>query len=130
MVGAAWPNEMPQPDTIVETAKQPEREPVNLHYDTRLTPLPWTRRIQIPFIAAAVYSVIRTLGPTLRYEVLGWQHAEKVHASGKRIIWAFWHRIILPKIGRASCRERLPTPRPAAAAKQNRDSRHMVWLPG
>src|SRR5207253_1099997 len=83
-------------DTIVETAKQPEREPVNLHYDTRLTPLPWTRRIQIPFIAAAVYSVIRTLGPTLRYEVLGWQHAEKVHASGKRIIWAFWHRIILP----------------------------------
>ena len=79
---------MPQPDTILESAK-PEAEPVNLHYDTRLPQLPWTRRIQIPFIAAAVYSVIRTLGPTLRYEVLGWQHAEKVHASGKRIIWAF-----------------------------------------
>ncbi len=61
---------MPQPDTILDTAKQLEREPVNLHYDTRLPPWPWTRRIQIPFIAAAVYSVIRTLGPTLRYEVL------------------------------------------------------------
>ncbi len=36
------------------------------------------------------------LGPTLRYEVLGWQHAERVHASGKRCIWAFWHRIIIP----------------------------------
>jgi len=87
---------MSQPNTILEPAKQPEPEPLNLHYDTRLPQLPWTRRIQIPFIAAAVYSVIRTLGPTLRYEVHGWQHAEKVHASGKRIIWAFWHRIILP----------------------------------
>jgi lysophospholipid acyltransferase (LPLAT)-like uncharacterized protein len=87
---------MPQPDTIEEPVKEPQREPVNLHYDTRLPPLPWARRIQIPFIAAAVYGVIRTLGPTLRYEVLGWQHAEKVHASGKRVIWAFWHRIILP----------------------------------
>jgi len=35
-------------------------------------------------------------GPTLRYEVLGWHHAERVHASGKRCIWAFWHRIIIP----------------------------------
>jgi len=51
---------------------------------------------QIPIIAAAVYSVIRTLGPTLRYEVLGWQHAERVYASKHRIIWAFWHRIIIP----------------------------------
>ena len=79
-----------------EAANEPASETVNLHYDTRLPPLPWSRRLQIPFIAAAVYSVIRTLGPTLRYEVLGWQHAERVHSSGKRIIWAFWHRVILP----------------------------------
>jgi len=69
---------------------------VNAHYDTRLPRLPWSRRAQIPLIAAAVYSVIRLLGPTLRYEVLGWQHAEGVYASGKRCIWAFWHRVILP----------------------------------
>jgi len=69
---------------------------VSVHYDTRLPELPWSRRIQIPVIAAAVYSVIRILGPTLRFEVLGWHHAERVHASGKRCIWAFWHRVIIP----------------------------------
>ena len=87
---------MPRRNTIPKPVNQPAAEAVSVHYDTRLSPLPWTRRIQIPFIAAAVYSIIRTLGPTLRYEVLGWHRAERVHASGKRIIWAFWHRIILP----------------------------------
>ena len=71
-------------------------ESISQHYDTRLPDLPWSRRVQIPIIAAAVYSVIRLLGPTLRYEVLGWQNAERVHASGKRCIWAFWHRVIIP----------------------------------
>ena len=69
---------------------------ISSHYDTRLPELPWTRRIQIPVIAAAVYTVIRLLGPTLRFEVLGWHRAERVHASGKRCIWAFWHRVIIP----------------------------------
>src|SRR5882762_1504845 len=73
-------------------------ESVNVHYDTRLPKLKWSRRIQIPFIAAAVYSVIHTLGPTLRYEVLGWQQAEKVYASGQQCIWAFWHRVIIPVV--------------------------------
>ena len=87
---------MTAPDATVEVTKKSGEEPVNAHYDIRLPDLPWSRRIQIPIIAAAVYSVIRMLGPTLRYEVLGWQHAERVYASGKRCIWAFWHRIILP----------------------------------
>jgi len=87
---------MSKADAAIEPPKDSATEPVNAHYDTRLPKLPWSRRIQIPFIAAAVYSVIRTLGPTLRYEALGWQHAERVYASGKRCIWAFWHRIILP----------------------------------
>jgi lysophospholipid acyltransferase (LPLAT)-like uncharacterized protein len=52
--------------------------------------------MQIPIIAAAVYTVIRLLGPTLRYEVLGWHHAERVYSSKKQIIWAFWHRVIIP----------------------------------
>jgi lysophospholipid acyltransferase (LPLAT)-like uncharacterized protein len=47
-------------------------------------------------IAAAVYSVICVLGPTLRFEVLGWQQAERVYAAKKRCIWAFWHRVIIP----------------------------------
>ncbi len=82
---------------IVEDAGQgPAQAAVNAHYDTRLPELPWSRRAQIPIIAAAVYSVIRTLGPTLRYEVLGWQHAEQAYASRRQCIWAFWHRIIIP----------------------------------
>ena len=81
------------------TTSQPapsERSDVGVHYDTRLPQLPWSRRIQIPIIAALVFSVIRVLGPTLRFEVLGWHHAEQTHASGRRVIWAFWHRIIIP----------------------------------
>jgi lysophospholipid acyltransferase (LPLAT)-like uncharacterized protein len=87
---------MTTPNATVESAKEPVEEAINTHYDTRLPELPWSRRVQIPIIAAAVYSVIRMLGPTLRFEVLGWQRAESVHASRKRIIWAFWHRVIIP----------------------------------
>jgi lysophospholipid acyltransferase (LPLAT)-like uncharacterized protein len=83
-------------DASVGAAKQSEQEAVNAHYDVRMPELPWSRRIQIPLIAAAVYGVIRTLGPTLRYEVLGWQHAERVYHSKHRVIWAFWHRVIIP----------------------------------
>ena len=84
------------PDSARESANASAASSVSSHYDTRLPELPWSRRIQIPLIAAAVYGVIRILGPTLRYEVYGWQNAERVHASGKRCIWAFWHRIIIP----------------------------------
>jgi lysophospholipid acyltransferase (LPLAT)-like uncharacterized protein len=73
-------------------------ESVGVHYDTKLPDLPWFRRVQIPIIAAIVYSVIRILGPTLRFEVLGWKNAENVYASGRRCIWAFWHRVIIPVV--------------------------------
>src|SRR5947207_10043087 len=79
---------MTTPDTAVEATKKSGEEPLNAHYDIRLPDLPWSRRVQIPIIAAAVYSVIRMLGPTLRYEVLGWQHAERVYAAKKQCIWA------------------------------------------
>ena len=84
---------MTAPPTAPEGAPQ---EPPSAHYDTRLPELPLSRRLQVPLIAGAVYSVIRTLGPTLRYEVHGWQHHERVHASGKRCIFSFWHRVIVP----------------------------------
>jgi len=85
---------MSTPDAGADS--QAERESVNTHYDTRLPQLKWSRRIQIPIIAAVVYSVIRLLGPTLRFEALGWHHAEKVYVSKKQCIWAFWHRVIIP----------------------------------
>ena len=83
----------------METAEkriEEKQEPVSAHYDTRLPKLPWHRRIQIPIIAAVVYSVIRTLGPTLRFEVLGRARVEKVWAARQPCIWAFWHRCIIP----------------------------------
>lgn len=51
--------------------------------------------MQIPVIATAVYSVLRALGPTLRFETLGRQHVERIHTAGERVILAFWHRSIL-----------------------------------
>jgi lysophospholipid acyltransferase (LPLAT)-like uncharacterized protein len=87
---------MTMPDADRNEQQGDQDKAVSAHYDTRLPKLPRSRRIQIPVIAAAVYAVIRTLGPTLRFEVLGWNHAERVHGSGNRVIWAFWHRVIIP----------------------------------
>jgi len=69
---------------------------VSAHYDTRLPKLPWSRRIQIPIIAAIVYTVIRLLGPTLRFEVIGHAKYDALREQKKPCIWAFWHRIIIP----------------------------------
>jgi lysophospholipid acyltransferase (LPLAT)-like uncharacterized protein len=83
----------------METSENPSgetREAISAHYDTRLPKLPWHRRIQIPIIAGFVYSVIRVLGPTLRFEVLGRANAEKLWAVKQPGIWAFWHRCIIP----------------------------------
>jgi lysophospholipid acyltransferase (LPLAT)-like uncharacterized protein len=72
------------------------QEPVSPHYDIRLPKLSWHRRIQIPIIAAVVYSIIRILGPTLRFEVLGRAKVERIWAAKQPCIWAFWHRCIIP----------------------------------
>jgi lysophospholipid acyltransferase (LPLAT)-like uncharacterized protein len=79
-----------------EIQKEEAHESISAHYDTRLPTLPWQRRIQIPIIAAVVYSVIRTIGPTLRYEVLGGEKVERRRAEKQPTIWAFWHRVIIP----------------------------------
>src|ERR1700730_520113 len=70
---------------------------VSAHYDTRLPQLPWSRRIQIPIIAALVYGVIRVLGPTLRFETAGRARVDEFLAKDEPCIWAFWHRVILPR---------------------------------
>jgi lysophospholipid acyltransferase (LPLAT)-like uncharacterized protein len=72
------------------------QQPVDSSYDIRLPKLPWHRRIQIPIIAAVVYSVIRVLGPTLRFEALGRAKVDKSWAAKQPCIWAFWHRCIIP----------------------------------
>ena len=86
------------PDPTTDAHKNQAAVP-SVHYDTRVRELsPW-RRMQIPLIAGAVYSFVRVLGPTLRIEILGWQHAERAYAAGQRIIWPFWHRCIIPVLG-------------------------------
>ena len=74
----------------------PATEPVSSLYDTRLPQLSRWRRMQIPVIAAAVISVIRVLGPTLRFEELGMHHYRQSHALGVPVVSAFWHRCIIP----------------------------------
>ncbi len=69
---------------------------VNKHYDTRLPELSRGRRMQIPVIAAAATTVLRCIGPTLRFESLGLHYYEKSRASGEPLIMAFWHRCIIP----------------------------------
>lgn len=71
-----------------------EENTLSVHYDTRLPELSRWRRMQIPVIASAVYFVTRALGPTIRYEWLGWQNAQQCYDAGQRIIYAFWHRSI------------------------------------
>ncbi len=78
-------------------SERSEREPdaISAHYDTRLPELSRWRQMQIPVIAASVYGVLHVLGPTLRFETLGGQHVERIHAAGGRAILTFWHRSIL-----------------------------------
>ena len=59
----------------VKTPPDQEEERVLVHYDTRLPKLTFLQRVAIPIIGWAVWAVIRVLGPTIRFEVLGGQKA-------------------------------------------------------
>jgi len=85
------PSTEPQQDAEAAAEQEPR---VSAHYDTRLPELSRWRRMQIPVIASAVYGISAALGPTLRYEVLGWQNAQRAYDAGRRCIYAFWHRSI------------------------------------
>jgi lysophospholipid acyltransferase (LPLAT)-like uncharacterized protein len=56
------------------------------------------RRMQIPVIAWAVYSAIRLIGPTLRFEVIGVHNAVQLRDAKEPSIGAFWHRCIFPAV--------------------------------
>lgn len=48
-------------------------------------------RLKINLISTLGFWVIRTIGATLRWEVVGWQNLESIWGSGNRLILAFWH---------------------------------------
>ncbi len=54
--------------------------------------------MQIPVIAAVVHGVVRLLGPTLRFEIIGIHNAVQIRDNGEPAIGAFWHRCIFPAI--------------------------------
>jgi lysophospholipid acyltransferase (LPLAT)-like uncharacterized protein len=72
---------------------QPEERPLAAPYDARPR-LPLSKRVQISVLAAAASAVVQGIGCTLRVETLGWQHVERVHTTGRRCIYSFWHRSI------------------------------------
>jgi lysophospholipid acyltransferase (LPLAT)-like uncharacterized protein len=56
------------------------------------------RRMQIPVIAWAIYWIVRLIGPTLRFEVVGVHNAVQLRNAKEPTIGAFWHRCIFPAI--------------------------------
>ena len=80
-----------------EYTTPPEETRKTRHYDTQRT-FPLSRRIQIPVISALVVAVLRVIGPTLRFDTPGFRHLDRVHASGRRVIFAFWHRCMISMV--------------------------------
>jgi lysophospholipid acyltransferase (LPLAT)-like uncharacterized protein len=83
----------------VKTPPERREEHVVIHYDTRLPKLTLSQRALIPIIGWAVWAVIRVLGPTIRFEVIGGQKAGRdYHRGDPPYIYAFWHRCIVPAV--------------------------------
>ena len=84
---------------MTEQTKTPLQEEENappVHYDTRLPKLTFSQRALIPIIGWLVWAVIRILGPTIRFEVLGGDCAGRDYRPDlPPNVYAFWHRCII-----------------------------------
>jgi lysophospholipid acyltransferase (LPLAT)-like uncharacterized protein len=84
---------------MTEQAKTPlqqEEKAPQVYYDTRLPKLTLGQRIQIPILGWVVWAVIRVLGPTIRFEVLGGRAAGRDYRPDQPPnVYAFWHRCII-----------------------------------
>jgi lysophospholipid acyltransferase (LPLAT)-like uncharacterized protein len=79
-----------------KTAGDVKEKTLVVHYDTRLPKLSFGQRILIPIIGWTVWAVIRVLGPTIQFEVLGGRQAGRDYRpDGPPHIYAFWHRCII-----------------------------------
>ena len=80
----------------VKTPSRPEEQRLVVHYDTRLPKLTLLQRALIPIIGWVVWAMVRLLGPTIRFEILGGQNAGRDYRPGQPpSIFAFWHRCII-----------------------------------
>jgi lysophospholipid acyltransferase (LPLAT)-like uncharacterized protein len=81
----------------VKTPPGQDEERLVVHYDTRLPKLTLFQRALIPIIGWVVWAVIRVLGPTIRFEIVGGQKAGRDYRPDlPPSIFAFWHRCIIP----------------------------------
>lgn len=67
-------------------------------FEARMPTLSRWQTVQIRLIAWAVYWVVRLIGPTLRFEVVGVHNAIQIRDTGEPGIAAFWHRCIFPAV--------------------------------
>ncbi|HEV2388572.1 MAG TPA: lysophospholipid acyltransferase family protein [Candidatus Acidoferrales bacterium] len=79
-------------------AADPAPSPANVHYELRYPELTRWRRMQIPVLGWLGILLVRAIGPTLRFEVLGYQHYQRARAAGRPVVAAFWHRSIFPAV--------------------------------
>ena len=89
---------MPQTGSDPADTNSAAAERVNLHYDLVYPELSRWRRMQIPAIGWLGTLLVGAIGPTLRFEVLGYRHYESSWAEKRPVISAFWHRSIFPAI--------------------------------
>jgi hypothetical protein len=76
-----------------KTPMPPDEQRLLKHFDTRLPNLSFLQRLLIPVIGIFVWAVIRVLGPTIRFEVLGGRQTGRAyHPELPPNIYAFWHR--------------------------------------
>lgn len=82
------------PEQTKTDPESPEKQ-LLVHYDTRPPKLTPFQRALIPIIGWVVWAVIRVLGPTIRFEVIGGRDAGRDYRPGAPFIYAFWHRSIV-----------------------------------
>src|SRR5258708_38572086 len=71
---------------------------VNVHYDTRLPELPWSRRRQIPVIVAGGESGVPPLGPAPRFDGLGRPGGGGGCGSGEPVILGVFQCAVMPVV--------------------------------
>src|ERR1700733_14758828 len=82
-----------------KTGAEPEEKvaaPSSPSSEVQLQTLPFSRRLQVPILGNIAHALVRLTGPTLRYDISGLRQIERTHASGRRCIFAFWHRGLIP----------------------------------
>ncbi len=84
--------------SAAKPAEAREEQRLTLHYDAEPRLFTRWQRVQIRLIGWAGYWLVRVIGRSLRFEVLGSQNAESVYAASRQCILTFWHRAIFTGI--------------------------------